>query len=83
MWMRSIFRYYCKKNNCTVIRTDRSHFEPEGKAEDRAQAVFEFERALAMLLIRIVDARAQNPHRNTNRLDNQVIRDFAKELWDV
>jgi hypothetical protein len=83
MWIRAIFRYYCQKNDCTVIRESKNVFHPEGKEEDRDRAVFEFERSLGVLLVRVVDARAKYPHRNVNQLDNETIRRFAKELWGV
>jgi hypothetical protein len=83
MWMRSIFRYYCRQNNCTVIRMSKNELAAEGAEEDRIRAEFEYERAVATLLIKIVNARAKHPHSNKQALDNLTIRTFAKELWGV
>jgi len=83
MWIRAIFRYYCKLYDCTVIKVSESTYAAEGEEENRKEAEFHYERAMATLLIQIINARAKSPKRPSKTVTLEVIRRFTKELWSV
>ena len=83
MWIRAIFRYYCKAYDCTVIKVTRNTYAAEGTEENRRTAEWKFDFAMSALLIAQINARAENPHRDSQTVTLETTRNFAKELWGV
>lgn len=76
-----MFRYFCRKHNCTVIKVSATQFAAEGEEENRLAANFEYERELGKLLVKVINARAKEPHRDAKRVTLETIRAHVKELY--
>lgn len=84
MWLRALFRYYCRKHECGVI------WDPNGEChalgtpplyEDAKRAEHEYEWQKARLLNITVDAIACNPEKHPATVIEETTRKFVKEVY--
>lgn len=79
MWLRALFRFYCRKYECFTEYTPIGECFAIGTLAKKAEHEFEF--AKARLLNATVDAIACNPDIHPSTVAKQTTRDFVKEVY--
>lgn len=78
MWLRAMYRFYCKKNNCTTV------FYPSGLCEaignNAHKADYAYEIAYAHLTVRIINQVAKNG-KSVKTIVAETSKEFVKELY--
>ena len=78
MWLRAMFRFYCRKYNCDFVQESKERYHAEGERGKKAE--YKYEIAHAQLQIRIIDALAKNGA-DPRTIINATTRQFVKELY--
>jgi hypothetical protein len=83
MWLRAMFRYYCRKNNCQMFQLHPSVNVYYAEGINRVEAEFQYERAFASLQIRIINAIAKGKSKDARRITVETTREFVKNLYGI
>jgi hypothetical protein len=79
LWLKAMFRYYCRKYDCGVVWYPGGTCEATGA--NKMKAHYAYEMSHGQLMVRIINAIANSDKVNNSHTSYVTIRSYVKDLY--